>query len=108
VVGGLAQVGERLGGDLLGAGHVPPVAHAQAAPVQPADAAARVAPCHAGAEGELGGGVRVGPVPLDLGADLVDPRLQGPGGRDLGVVEAQELLGGELVHGRAHLPPKAT
>jgi len=86
-------VRERLGGHLLGGDDVAAVAHPQAAPVEPADAAAAVAPGGPGPEGQLGFGVGVGPVPLDLGPDLLDPRPDRPRPRVLGVEQAKELLG---------------
>jgi hypothetical protein len=66
-------VRERLDGHLLGSDDVATVAHPQASPVEPADAAAAVAPGNPGPKGQLGGGVDVGPIPFDLGANLLDP-----------------------------------
>jgi hypothetical protein len=91
-VGCLPQVREGLGRDLVGAGDVAAVPHPQAAPVEPADAAAAVAPGNTGAEGQLAGRVGVGAVPLDLRAYLRDPRANRRRGRVLRLVEGQELL----------------
>ena len=91
-VGGLPQVRERFGGHLRGGGDMAAVAHPQAAPVEPADAAAAVAPGSPGPKRQLCGGVSVGTVALDLGADLLNPRTNRPDGRVLGLVEGQKLL----------------
>lgn len=99
-VGGHPQVRERFACQLRGGGDMAAVAHLQAAPVEPADAATAVAPGNPGAEGQLGGGVGVGAVPLDLGAHLLNPRANRRGSRVLGLEQGQELLS----CGRVDLP----
>src|SRR6266540_4106798 len=89
---GLAQVGDALAGDLVGAAHPAAVAHPQAAPVQPADAAAAVAPGHARAMDQLPGRVPVGPEALDVGPHLAQPDLHRSGLRVLLVEQADEPL----------------
>ena len=74
--GGRAQVCGALVGDGGRAPHGPPVAHVQPGPVQPADAARRVAPRHPGAELDLGAGVHVGAGALDLGPHAPQPPPQ--------------------------------
>jgi hypothetical protein len=104
-------VRERLDGHLLGRDDVATVAHPQASPVEPADAATAVAPGNPGPEGQLGGGVDVGAVPFDLGPDLLDPWPDRPRPGVLSFVESQELLrrGGIDLNGKrayGSLPPR--
>ncbi len=91
-VGGGAQVVEALGGDVVGGGEVAQVAHHQAAPVQPADAAGGVAPGEPGAVGEFGGGVLVGAGAVDLVEHGADPG-GGVAGAGLLAVELPDELG---------------
>ena len=83
--GGLAQVRDALVGDGRRGAHRPPVAHVQPVPVQPPDAACRVAPRHPGAERELRRGVGVGAGPVDLRPDL---RAAGAAAGQAGLVSA--------------------
>ena len=88
--GGRAQVCGALVGDGGRAAHGPPVAHVQPGPVQPADAARRVAPRHPGAELDLGAGVHVGAGALDLGPHAPQPPPQRVRRAGLGVELLEE------------------
>ncbi len=91
-----AQMLEAGPGDPVGRGDVPQVAHHEAAPVEPADAAGRVAPRDTGAERQLLRGVRVRARPVDLGEHLADPALR---------VTRPRLLLVELPDEALRLPP---
>jgi hypothetical protein len=87
------QMVEAVPGDLGGVGDGPQIAHLQAVPVQPSDAAGVVAPGDPGAEGQLLGRMPVGPGQVDLAHHRDDPLPEVPGLRVLGVEEFEELLG---------------
>jgi hypothetical protein len=78
--------------DLVGGPRPAAVEHRQALPVETPDAAARVAPGHLRAVGELLGGVHVGAGRRDLRADDGQPRFDRPEPRALEVTAAQEVL----------------
>ncbi len=92
VVGRLPQVLERFGGDVRGRADFAAVAHAQAVPVEPADAARAVPPGNAGAELQLGAGVPVGACGLDVEPHFGEPRIRRASGV-LGVEQPDEALG---------------
>ena len=107
-VGRLAQVHDRLGGDVRGRGDLTAVAHPQAPPVQPPDAPGAVPPGDPRAELQLGLGVPVGARGLDLAADMPEP----PAGRPrvvLAVEQRDEPLGAgeQAVQGEANRHPRS-
>ena len=101
---GEAQVAHELLEDLVGRRDLAQVAHDEAAPVEPADAAARVAPRDPAAEDQFG--VRVG-VGARLGDLVGDPREAFPDVASLWVlpvVLVEEILCLPRIHGQVRNP----
>lgn len=97
VAGGQAQVGDKIVEDLVGVAVCPPVQHHQAAPVDPPDTAARVAPGHPCPMHQFRSGMGIGAERFDLRLDHGQPLLDWPKPRQLGVAEPEKLLGlGEI------------
>jgi hypothetical protein len=91
-IGGLAQMGDAFGRDLVRIAHLPPIPDPQRTPVQAADAARAVPPRDAGGEGEFRGSMPVGPVRLHLAADLSHPVSESTRGRVLVMEQPDEAL----------------
>ncbi len=92
-VGGLAQVVEALGGDVVGGGELTAVADPQRVPVEAAYAAVTVAPGHSGPVDQFLGGVHITAGLGEFGSHGGEPDARIAGVRVLPVEESDELLG---------------
>ena len=89
----LAQVRDRLGGDVRCRGDLAAVAHPQAPPVQPPDASRAVPPGDTRAEGQLSRSVPVRARRLDLAANVPESAGRAAPRRFSRVEQRDELLG---------------
>jgi hypothetical protein len=85
-------MGETFGRDLIRGAHLPPVPDLQRTPVQSADATRAIPPRDTGGEREFPGSMPVGPVRLNLAADLPHPVAAGTRPRVLVMEQRDESL----------------